>query len=192
MEIIISFLLSILAGIIATCICKWLNGKQRSNRPCLSAGIVSIEKPTDGTPWVFRVFIELNHFLLPTRIISQKSLSENNPLLFLQMVRRRFQVFVKQLASLQHQRNNVKIPLEVATPRGFVLLCFYSHSFAYMHYTMFYNILKYFIGPDYFPSKTSIKKAQGLNSPDFSFYFHDNSRLRLLLTQSLRYKLIKV
>ena len=133
MEIIISFLLSILAGIIATCICKWLNGKQRSNRPCLSAGIVSIEKPTDGTPWVFRVFIELNHFLLPTRIISQKSLSENNPLLFLQMVRRRFQVFVKQLASLSADVQHQKSP-RTGTPWAFrVTLNNYS-SFACMNY----------------------------------------------------------
>lgn len=141
MEIIISFLLSILAGIIATCICKWLNGKQRSNRPCLSAGIVSIEKPTDGTPWVFRVFIELNHFLLPTRIISQKSLSENNPLLFLQMVRRRFQVFVKQLASLQHQRNNVKIPLRVVTSKE---ICATLLLFAFVRLYALYHVLQHF------------------------------------------------
>ena len=63
MEILNSFLLSILASIVAACICKWLNGKQRSNRPCLSAGIVSIEKPTDGTPWVFRVLD--GHHLIP-------------------------------------------------------------------------------------------------------------------------------
>ena len=53
-----------------------------------------------------------------------------------------------------------------------MLLCFYSHSFAYMHYTMFYNILKYFIGPDYFPSKTMYFCL--LSHKPSLFFFFDN------------------
>ena len=54
----------------------------------------------------------------------------------------------------------------------FVLHCLNFTPFACSHYTMFYNILKYFIGPDYFPSKTMYFCL--LSHKPSLFFFFDN------------------